>query len=52
MLHRSILHWRRGGWGQSAIGICGFFYLLNIFGVVVSQRSMLDWRKGDGVSLP
>ena len=49
VLHRSLLNWRRG-WGQTAIGICAFFYLLNIFGVVVFQRSMLDWRRGWGQS--
>ena len=45
VLHRCMLNWRRG-WGQSAMGICAFFYLLNLFGVVVFQRSMLDWRRG------
>ena len=50
VLHRSMfILWR--GQGQSAIGICAFCYLLNVFGVVVFQRSMLDWRSGDGVSL-
>ena len=39
-----------GGWGQSSIGICAFCYLLNIYGVVVFQRSMLNWRRGWGQS--
>ena len=32
------------------MGICAFFYLWNLFGVVVFQRSMLDWRRGWGQS--
>ena len=28
-----------------------FFYMQNLFGIVVSQRSMLNWRRA-GVSLP
>ena len=39
-------------WSQSAMGICAFFSMWNLFGVVVFQRSMLDWRRGHGVSLP
>ena len=50
VLHRSMFIWRRG-MGQSAIGICAFFYLLNVFDVVVFQRSMLDWRRGWGQSV-
>ena len=38
------------GWGQSAMSICAFCYIWNLFGAVVFQRSMLDWRRG-GVSL-
>ena len=41
-----------GAWGQSAMGICAFFYMSNFCSVVVFQRSMLDWRRGHGVSLP
>ena len=41
-----------GAWGQSAMGICAFFYMSNSCSVVVFQRSMLDWRRGHGVSLP
>ena len=29
--------------GTSAMGICTFFYMWNLFGVVVFQRSMVDW---------
>ena len=50
VLHKSMVNWRRG-WGQSAMGICAFFYMWNLFGVVVFQRSMLNSRRG-GVSLP
>ena len=41
-----------GAWGLSPMGICAFFYMWNLFGVVVFQRSMLDWRRRHGVSLP
>ena len=27
------------------MGICAFFNMSNLFGVVVFQRSMLDWRR-------
>ena len=40
-----------GGGGTSAFGICAFFYMSYLFGVVIFQRSMLNWRKG-AVSLP
>ena len=33
------------------MGICAFFYMQNLFGVVVFHRSMVDERRG-GVSLP
>ena len=33
--------------GQSAMGICAFFYMSNLFSVVVFLRSMLKWSKGD-----
>ena len=38
------------GWGQSAMGICAlcYIYIRNLFGVMVFQRSMLDWRRGVG----
>ena len=32
--------WSTGG--TSAMGICAFFYMLNLFGVVVLHRSMVD----------
>ena len=32
------------------MGICAFFYMGNLFGVVVFQRSMLDWWRGWGQS--
>ena len=38
--------------GQSAMGICALCYIWNVFGVMVFQRSMLDWRRGRGVNLP
>ena len=44
-----MLDWRRGG--QSAMGICAFCYILNLFGVKVFQKSMVDWRReGWGLS--
>ena len=49
VFQRFMLDWRRG-WGQSAMGICAFFYMCNLFGVVVFQRSMLDLRRGWGQS--
>ena len=40
----------------SVPGVNTFLYLLHIYetlcGVVVLHRSMLDWRRGGGVSLP
>ena len=41
----SIHLWSIGG-GTSAINICAFCYMLNIFGVVVFHRSMVNWRRG------
>ena len=34
------------------MGICAFCYMCNLFGVVVFQKSLLNWRRGVGVSLP
>ena len=34
------------GGGTSALHICAFCYMLNLFGVVVLHRSMVNWRKG------
>ena len=31
------------GAGTSAMGICAFFYMWNLFGVVVFQRCMVNW---------
>ena len=45
-----MLDWRRGSicqiWTQYA-----FCYIWNLFGVMVLQRSMLDWRRGWGQSV-
>ena len=35
--------------GTSALSICAFCYMLNLFGVVVCHTSMVDWK---GVHLP
>ena len=32
--------------GPSAIGICAFCYMLNVFGVVVFHTSMVNWKRG------
>ena len=39
------------GWGQSAMGICALCCIWNLCGVLVVQRSMLDWRRGRGQSV-
>ena len=39
------------GVGTSAQGICALCYMYNSFGVVVFQRSMLNWRRGQGQSV-
>ena len=36
--------------GPSAKGICAFFYMLNVFSVMVLHRSMLIWKRGGGQS--
>ena len=28
------------------MGICAFFYMSNLFGLVVFQRSIFEWRRG------
>ena len=33
-------------WGWSALGICAFFYMQYLFGVVVLHRSMVNCRRG------
>ena len=32
--------------GTPAMGICSFCYMLNLCGVVVFHRSMVNWRRG------
>ena len=32
--------------GTSALGICAFCYMLNLFGVVVFHTSVVNWRRG------
>ena len=32
--------------GTSALSICAFGYMLNVFSVVVFHRSMVNWRRG------
>ena len=34
--------------GTSALGICAFCYMLNLCGVVVFHRSIVNWRRGEG----
>ena len=34
------------GGGACARGICAFCYILNLFGVVVFHRSIVNWRRG------
>ena len=45
VLWYSIHLWSIGG-GTSALSICAFCYLLNLFSVVVFYRSMVNWRRG------
>ena len=33
------------GWGQSPMGRSAFFHMGYLFGVVVLQRSMFNWRR-------
>ena len=37
-----------GGMGSVCTGICAFFYMWNIVGVVVFHRSLVNWRRGWG----
>ena len=39
-----------GGMGSVYTGICAFFYMCNLVSVVVFHRSMVDWRRGWGLS--
>ena len=41
-----------GGLGQSVMGIGALCYIWHLFGVMVLQRSMLNWRRGVWVNLP
>ena len=43
VFHTSMVNWRRGG--SSALSICAFCYMLNIFIVVVVHISMVIWRR-------
>ena len=47
-----IYAWLEEGWGQSGMGICALCNIWNLFGVMVFQRSMLNWRRGGGVNMP
>ena len=38
--------WSIGGGGMSSLGIFAFFYMSNLFDIVVFHRSMVNWRKG------
>ena len=40
----SIDLWSIGGGVHLALGICAFCYMLNLFGVVVFHRSMVNWK--------
>ena len=43
LFHTSMVKWRGG---TSALSICAFCYMLNLFGVVVFHRCMVNWRRG------
>ena len=43
----SIHLWSIGG-GTSGLSICAFCYLLNLCGVVVFHRCMVNWKRGLG----
>ena len=34
------------------MGICAFCYICNLFGVMVLQRSIVNWKRGNGSYLP
>ena len=42
----SVKHTWCSGSGTSALGICVFCYMSNLFGVVVFHSSMVNWRRG------
>ena len=41
----SIHLWLIGRVGTCALSICAFCYMLELFGVVVFHRSMVNWRR-------
>ena len=43
VFHTSMVNWKEG---RSALSICAFCYMLNLFSVEVFHRSMVNWRKG------
>ena len=43
-----MVNWRRGD--MCALGIYAFANMWNWFGVVVFHRSMVNWRRGGGIS--
>ena len=43
VFHTSMIDWRGG---TSALGVCAFCYILNLFGVVVFHRCMVNWSRG------
>ena len=43
VFHTSMIDWRGG---TSALSICAFCYILNLFGVVVFHRCMVNWSRG------
>ena len=45
VFQRSLLDLRRGC-SQSAMGMCAFIHISNLFGVVILQRSISEWRRG------
>ena len=36
--------------GSVCTGICAYFYMCNLVSVVVFQRSLVNWRRGWGLS--
>ena len=47
-----MLDWRRGGFNLQWVYVNCAIYICYIFGVLVFQRSILDWKRGDEVNLP
>ena len=44
VLQYSIHLWSLGVGGTSALSICAFCYMLNLFSVAVFHMSMVNWR--------